>query len=261
MRYGAPSMRGRTAATARGRLRSRARAAALPPICGEHDRCGARRGVRRDARACGACRRCAWSTPITTTPATSARWCRTSTITGSRTAGRTSWCCRSTACRGARSTAAILITASARKPAGCVATELGLKPEQYAVTFQSRFGRGEWLKPYTQPTLVALAKEGMRRVDVACPGFVSDCLETLEEIALEARAAFLKAGGKEFHAIPCLNEHPAWIGALADLALKNLGGWLDPPPDAAARELRQVARQGAGGRDLTPDPGRGRRRT
>jgi ferrochelatase len=124
-----------------------------------------------------------------------------------------------------------------QKTARLLATELGLKPEQYTVTFQSRFGRGEWLKPYTQATLVNLAKDGVRRVDVACPGFVSDCLETLEEIALEGRAAFLKAGGKEFHAIPCLNEHPAWIGALASLALKNLGGWLDPPPDVPEREL------------------------
>ena len=132
------------------------------------------------------------------------------------------------------------------KTARLLATELGLKPEQYAVTFQSRFGRGEWLKPYTQPTLVDLAREGMRRVDVACPGFVSDCLETLEEIALEARAAFLKAGGAEFHAIPCLNERPAWIAALADLALKNLGGWLDLPPDAAAREMTQARAKARG---------------
>ena len=132
------------------------------------------------------------------------------------------------------------------KTARLLATELGLKPEQYVVTFQSRFGRGEWLKPYTGPTLVALAKERMRRVDVACPGFVSDCLETLEEIALDGRAAFLKAGGAEFHAIPCLNERPAWIAALADLALKNLGGWLDPPPDAAARELTQARAKARG---------------
>jgi len=132
------------------------------------------------------------------------------------------------------------------KTARLLATELGLKPEQYAVTFQSRFGRGEWLKPYTGATLVALAREGMRRVDVACPGFVSDCLETLEEIALDGRAAFLKAGGAEFHAIPCLNERPAWIAALADLALKNLGGWLDPPPDAAARELTQARAKARG---------------
>jgi ferrochelatase len=133
-----------------------------------------------------------------------------------------------------------------QKTGRLVALELGLKPEQFAVTFQSRFGRGEWLKPYTQPTLVDLAKEGLRRVDVACPGFVADCLETLEEIALEAKTAFLNAGGKEFHTIPCLNEHPAWIGALADLALKNLGGWLDPPPDAATRELTQTRAKSLG---------------
>ena len=72
-----------------------------------------------------------------------------------------------------------------------------------------------------------------------------DCLETLEEIGLEGKAAFLKAGGAEFHAIPCLNERPAWIAALADLALRNLGGWLDPPPDAAARELTRGARTSA----------------
>ncbi len=133
-----------------------------------------------------------------------------------------------------------------QRTARLLATELGLRAEQYAVAFQSRFGRGEWLQPYTGATLVALAREGMRRVDVACPGFVSDCLETLEEIALEGRAAFLKAGGAEFHAIPCLNERPAWIAALADLALKNLGGWLDPPPDAAARELTQARAKARG---------------
>jgi ferrochelatase len=133
-----------------------------------------------------------------------------------------------------------------QKTARLLATEMGLKPEQYLVTFQSRFGRGEWLQPYTQPTLVALAKEGTRRVDVACPGFVSDCLETLEEIGLEARAAFLKAGGGEFHVVPCLNEHPAWMAALADLAVRNLGGWLDPPPDATARELTQMRAKALG---------------
>lgn len=133
-----------------------------------------------------------------------------------------------------------------QKTARLLATELGLKPEQYAVTFQSRFGRAEWLKPYTQATLTALAGEGMRRVDVACPGFATDCLETLEEIAQEGKAAFLKAGGAEFHAIPCLNERPAWIAALADLALKNLGGWLEPPPDAAAREMTRTRAQALG---------------
>jgi len=132
------------------------------------------------------------------------------------------------------------------KTARLLATELGLKPEQYTVTFQSRFGRGEWLKPYTRPTLIALAREGMRRVDVVCPGFVSDCLETLEEIGLEGRAEFLKAGGAEFHAIPCLNERPAWLAVLADLALRNLGGWLDPPPAASALELTQARAKARG---------------
>jgi ferrochelatase len=123
-----------------------------------------------------------------------------------------------------------------QKTGRLLATELGLKNEQYVITFQSRFGRAAWLTPYTEPTLVALAKEGVRRVDVACPGFVCDCLETLEEIAQEGRVAFLRAGGNEFHYIPCLNERPAWIAALADLAVRNLQGWLEPPPDAAARE-------------------------
>jgi ferrochelatase len=135
-----------------------------------------------------------------------------------------------------------------QKTARLLAAELGLNTDQYAVSFQSRFGRGEWLKPYTQATLIALARQGLRRVDVACPGFVSDCLETLEEIAMEGRSAFLESGGAEFHAIPCLNEHPAWIAALAELAFKNLAGWLDPAPDAAAREmtLARAKARGAG---------------
>ena len=124
-----------------------------------------------------------------------------------------------------------------RKTARLLAAELGLNSRQYVVTFQSRFGRAAWLTPYTQPTLVDLAKQGVARVDVACPGFVSDCLETLEEIAQEGKSAFLNAGGKEFHYIPCLNERPAWIAALAELTVRNLQGWLEPPADASAREM------------------------
>jgi ferrochelatase len=135
-----------------------------------------------------------------------------------------------------------------QKTARLVATELGLKGEQSLVTFQSRFGRAHWLAPYTQPTLVALAKERAGRVDVVCPGFVSDCLETLEEIAQEGQAAFLKAGGSEFHYIPCLNERPAWIAALADLAVRNLAGWLEPPPGAPTREWTQARAKALGAR-------------
>jgi len=124
-----------------------------------------------------------------------------------------------------------------QKTARLLVAELGLQPAQYAVSFQSRFGRAAWLKPYTADTLAGLGAEELRRVDVFCPGFVADCLETLEEIGIEGRRTFMAAGGKDFHVIPCLNEHPMWIAALADLALRNLAGWLAPPPDAAAREV------------------------
>jgi ferrochelatase len=134
------------------------------------------------------------------------------------------------------------------KTARLLAVELGLEPAQYLVTFQSRFGRAEWLKPYTQDTLVRLAKDGVGRVDVACPGFVADCLETLEEIGIEVKQAFLGAGGREFHAIPCLNEHPLWIAALVDLVVSNLRGWLAPPPDAAARQMTQLRAKTLGAR-------------
>jgi len=99
-----------------------------------------------------------------------------------------------------------------------LAGSLRIAPADYQVTFQSRFGAAEWLQPYTEPTLVSLAKQGVKRVDVVCPGFVSDCLETLEEIGIEGRKAFLGAGGKEFHALPCLNESPEWIAGLAKIA-------------------------------------------
>jgi ferrochelatase len=127
-----------------------------------------------------------------------------------------------------------------QKTARLLAEELGLDRKQWTLSFQSRFGRAEWLKPYTAHTLAALGREGVSRVDVFCPGFVADCLETLEEIGIEGRATFLRAGGKAYHAIPCLNEHPLWIAALADLAWRQLQGWLVPPPDAAARELTQL---------------------
>ena len=117
-----------------------------------------------------------------------------------------------------------------------LAQELGLAPTQWTLTFQSRFGKAPWLKPYTSVTLQALGREGVRRVDVVCPGFVADCLETLEEIGIEAQATFLDSGGKEFHVIPCLNEHPLWIKALADLVFRNLDGWIDVAPDTQSRE-------------------------
>ncbi|GHC85543.1 ferrochelatase [Pseudorhodoferax aquiterrae] len=106
-----------------------------------------------------------------------------------------------------------------------LAQRLGLTDQQYRLTFQSRFGRAKWLEPYTEPTLRALAQQGTRRIDVMCPGFPGDCLETLEEINMEGRAAFLESGGEAFHYIPCLNDSPAWARALADLAERHLSGW------------------------------------
>lgn len=104
-----------------------------------------------------------------------------------------------------------------------IAQALGVPREDLLLTFQSRFGRERWLEPYTQPTLEALAREGVRRVDVACPGFAVDCLETLEEIAVENAVAFRGAGGEALRYIPCLNAEPAHAGALAALALQDAG--------------------------------------
>ena len=106
-----------------------------------------------------------------------------------------------------------------------IATELGWNDARTVVAFQSRFGAAAWLQPYTDATLRALGKEGVARVDVACPGFAADCLETLEEIAMEGREAFLEAGGKEFHYIPTPNDTPPWMTALSIIALEQLEGW------------------------------------
>ncbi|ARU04426.1 ferrochelatase [Comamonas serinivorans] len=124
--------------------------------------------------------------------------------------------------------------------AALLAERLALKPNQFKLTYQSRFGRAKWLEPYTQPTIESLARQGARRVDVVCPGFVSDCLETLEEIGLECRDAFLAAGGQEFHQIPCLNDSRAWMAALVGIVEDHLGGW-STRGCAAETRLPQVA--------------------
>ena len=104
-----------------------------------------------------------------------------------------------------------------------IAEALGIPRAEILLTFQSRFGRERWLEPYTQPTLETLARDGVRRVDVACPGFAVDCLETLEEIAVENAVAFRGAGGEALRYIPCLNAEPAHADALAALALQDAG--------------------------------------
>ena len=130
-----------------------------------------------------------------------------------------------------------------QKTGRLLAQALGLDPKQYRLTFQSRFGRAEWLQPYTDKTLEELGRAGTGRVDVVAPGFTADCLETLEELAMEGRATFLAAGGKEFRYIPALNEHPQWIEALGRIALENLGDWVSDNRDRDADEqARQASR-------------------
>lgn len=98
---------------------------------------------------------------------------------------------------------------------------------KWTLTFQSLFGKDLWLQPYTDATLVKLAKEGVKRVFVATPGFTADCLETLDEIGNEARELFQHAGGEVLHQCRCLNDHPAWIEAMRTLVLEEGRGWID----------------------------------
>ncbi|HJU06872.1 MAG TPA: ferrochelatase [Rhodanobacteraceae bacterium] len=102
---------------------------------------------------------------------------------------------------------------------------LGLRENEMLIAFQSRVGRQRWLQPYTDQTVIDLAREGVKSLDVLCPGFAVDCLETLEEIALRYRAAFLTQGGERFSYIPALNASAAHVTALTQLALRNLQGW------------------------------------
>lgn len=124
------------------------------------------------------------------------------------------------------------------KTARLLAERLQLSPEQYLLTFQSRFGKAKWLEPYTEPSLIALAKAGTKRVDVVCPGFTCDCLETLEEINQEAREAFLHAGGQQFEYIACLNDSAPWITALSAIAQQHLAGWPTQREDEVALKAR-----------------------
>ena len=118
-----------------------------------------------------------------------------------------------------------------RETARLIATELGWNDERTLVTFQSRFGAQKWLEPYTDKTLTALGREGVGRVDVICPGFASDCLETLEEIAIEGRDTFRRAGGRDFHYIPTTNDLGPWMTALSIIAIEKLEGWVERAPD------------------------------
>jgi ferrochelatase len=122
-----------------------------------------------------------------------------------------------------------------------VAQALGLNEGEYQMTFQSRFGPEAWLQPYTDKTLAAWGAAGLRRVDVICPGFAADCLETIEEMAEENRAVFTEAGGGEYRYIPALNDTPAHIAVLAGLVARHAQGWDGAPTFAEAWAGRLVA--------------------
>jgi ferrochelatase len=106
-----------------------------------------------------------------------------------------------------------------------LADKLGLEAHQWGATFQSRFGKAEWLRPYTVDVLRELGKAKLASLSICCPGFPADCLETLEEIAMEGKAEFIAAGGGAYHYIPCLDDDPKWIEALAAIAERNMLGW------------------------------------
>ena len=130
-----------------------------------------------------------------------------------------------------------------------VATALGLNPGEYLTAFQSRFGREEWLKPYTDETLRGLAADGVRSVQVVCPGFSADCLETIEEIGEENREYFLEAGGERYEYIGCLNATPEHLDFLAALCAERLAPWLrhddSPAADVAERAAALTDRSAA----------------
>lgn len=128
------------------------------------------------------------------------------------------------------------------KTARLIAEQLQLSADQWKVSFQSRFGRDPWLQPYTDHTLQQWAKSGVKSVDVVCPGFSADCLETLEEIAMQNREVFLQSGGGHYHYIPALNDDAAHIAALTDIVEKHTCGWPETDPRWDAAQVMQQSR-------------------
>ncbi|OFA17573.1 ferrochelatase [Acidithiobacillus ferrivorans] len=114
------------------------------------------------------------------------------------------------------------------KTTALLVKELALSDEQWIQTFQSRFGAAKWLQPYTDKTLVELAHSGVSRIDVVCPGFSADCVETLQEIALEGKETFLQAGGQELRYIPALNDNPRWVAAFSQILEPHWRHWESP---------------------------------
>lgn len=128
-----------------------------------------------------------------------------------------------------------------QKTARLLTQKLGLTADQWKVTFQSRLGPRQWLQPYTDETLGRMAADGVKSVQVVCPGFSADCLETLEEIAMENRDVFLKAGGERYEYIPCLNDDSSHVAMMAQLVRRHAAGWPSRMEDGAERQRRAKA--------------------
>lgn len=127
------------------------------------------------------------------------------------------------------------------KTVTAVAREAGLVSGKYSVAFQSRLGREQWMRPYTDIELARLARCGVKRLAVMCPAFVADCLETLEEIGMRGREIFMANGGDELTMIPCLNEHPLWVKALERMANDFLGAKNESRPIRASAPQSELA--------------------
>ena len=110
--------------------------------------------------------------------------------------------------------------------AAALATRLELGNEEWILCFQSRVGRQQWLNPYTDEVLSQLPEQGVRSIDVICPGFSVDCLETLEEVNIRYRKLFMDSGGESFHYIPCLNDHPEHINMLTQFVMDSASDWI-----------------------------------
>lgn len=130
-----------------------------------------------------------------------------------------------------------------QKTARLLAEHLNLRPNEWRISFQSRFGKAEWLQPYTDVTLQQLPSEGIKSVDVICPGFAADCLETLEEIKHENQAIFKQAGGEQYQYIPALNTNPKHIQALADIIQQHIQGWPETSASWSSTQQQKQAEQ------------------
>jgi ferrochelatase len=139
-----------------------------------------------------------------------------------RKADGTGTCLTGSCCETFTDANRLCYKAQCHATARAIASRLELTPERWTVSFQSRIGRDKWTGPYTQQTAIDLAGKGIKRLVVATPAFVADCLETLEEIAIGVRASFLNAGGADFVCAPCANSDDGWVDAVVGMATSYL---------------------------------------